>query len=432
MRVDRRDFMKAAVAIGGVSALSAVEARAETSPPQGTDDPSTLPNRQFAWDDYVGTSDIGLPKFPEHHVMLHLDYCCKTEPRDSHRRKVGDALSTLERAFEWSSDGLLFTLSYSPAYFDRFEADVPADVGLADPQETIDEVDIEHSSDATAGEADAHFHMASDNAQVLLEAEAALYNNIDEVNGVEVEGGFNGILKRADRRTGFIGAPKPHERWDEDVGGENPIPETAPVFFGFKSLFTDSQPTEDDVVIDDPDHPFHDGTTEHVSLLRDDRVRDWHANFDHEERVDRMFTPHHDSEDTGEHGHGLGSTSGTDEMTMDQIAVLTEEDAELRGVVGHAQKLARARDPGPQLLRRDFPSTDEGEPHTQFISLQRTIDDFVDVRKHMSFVYPDSGNSADSELDLEDHGILEFILTQHRANFLIPPRELRTLPPADP
>lgn len=119
-------------------------------------------------------------------------------------------------------------------------------------------------------------------------------------------------------------------------------------------------------------------------------------------------------------------------MSMDEIATRTEEDAGETGVVGHAQKLARARDPLPPLLRRDFPSTDEQHPHTQFISLQRTTDDFIQVRKAMSFIDQEEDHPAEAAVPLKNHGIQGFFRVVRRGTYLIPPRQLRALPEANP
>lgn len=148
-----------------------------------------------------------------------------------------------------------------------------------------------------------------------------------------------------------------------------------------------------------------------------------------------MFSPEHDVEDTGEHGRELGEASGTDEQSMVEIAAETETDAEEEGVVGHSQKLARARkgdDDRPPLLRRDFPSTDGNQAHTQFISNQRTIDDFINVRKDMAFVDPESDKPAESEVPLKNNGIQGHFKIQSRGTFLVPPRALRALPCAHP
>jgi len=437
--VDRREFVKTALVIGGANALAAVRARAHGDghgdPPGGTEDPSMLPDRQYAWNDYSETNPVtGLAKTPKHHLQFMLEYTGCGEPSYDDRQQVEHALSTLERAFEWSNEGLLFTIGYSPSYFDRFDEDLPEETGLERPERIIEETDIERSGSIEVADYDAHMHLASDTTIALLEAEEALFGDLDAVNGVEVSATFEGVFEKKDRRTGFIG--NPHEQFEENFGGDNPIPEDAPVWFGYKSLFEDSQPTEDDVAITDPDHPFENATTEEVSVLRDGELRSWHDTQDTDEKVARMFSPHHSSEETGPHGRELGETSGTDEETMVEIAAQTKEDAGKEQVVGHAQKLARARkgeDNTPPLLRRDFPSTDGTVPRTQFISNQRTIQDFIDVRRAMAFVNKDEDDpDAAAELPLENHGIQGHFKVESRGAFLVPDRSLRALPPADP
>ena len=445
--IDRREFMKTALAIGGTSALAAARVRAHgdggedgdghVNLPPGTDDPESLPNRQYAWNDFCDVSErTGMEVFPKHHLQFMLDYEGEGIPDDDDRKQVEGALRTLERAFEWSHKGLLFTLGYSPAYFDRFDEDLPDGTGLRRPSTVIKESDIHRSGDISVDDYDAHMHLGSDSALALLEAEEALFGNSDTVNGVDVAATFEGIFAKRDRRTGFIG--NPHERWEEDIPGKNPVDEDATVFFGFNSLFADSQPTETEVAIGG-DHPFADGTTEQVSLLRDEGLKAWYGRNSLEERVERMFSPHHDVDDTGQHGRGPEgekANSGTDDETMNEIAADTSKDAVEKGVVGHAQKLARARkgkDNRPPLLRRDFPSTDGGRAHTQFISNQRTIDDFIDVRRAMAFVEHESDDpNAQSEVPLKDHGIQGYFQVQSRGTFLVPPRSLRALPLASP
>ncbi len=430
--------MKSALAIGGTSALAAAKARAHEDAPHGepapgTGDPDSLPDRQYAWNDYVPKNGVtGLAKTPKHHLQFMLDYAGDGTPTDADRQQVETALRSLERACEWSNEGLLFTLGYSPAYFDRFDEDLPEGTGLIRPERIIEEADIARSGDVAVDDYDAHMHLASKHAPALLEAEEALFGNVETVNGVQVEATFEGVFEKRDRRTGFIS--NPHEQWAEHIPGKNPVPEDAPVFFGFKSLFTDSQPTEDDVAIES-DHPWADATTEEVSLLRDEGLKAWYNQNSHEERVAKMFSPRHGSEDTGQHARELGETSGTDAESMVEIADHTAEDAAEHGVVGHAQKLARARkgeDDTPPLLRRDFPSTDGNRAHTQFISNQRTIQDFIDVRKAMSFVDTDGDDTAGSEVNLKAHGIQGYFQVQSRGTFLVPPRDLRALPPARP
>ena len=54
-------------------------------------------------------------------------------------------------------------------------------------------------------------------------------------------------------------------------------------------------------------------------------------------------------------------------------------------MIGHAQTSARARRAGrPIILRRDFDTTDGGQAGLHFVSLQRTIADFVTTRTAMN------------------------------------------------
>lgn len=429
--------MKTALVIGGASALAAAKLRmpdnGHDEPVSGTDDRDTLPDRQYAWNKFSATNEVtGLAKTPKHHLQFMLDFTGDGTPTPEDREQVESALQMLEQAFEWSHEGLLFTIGYSGAYFDRFAEELPAETGLRPPEDVIEESDIDRSGDIRVDTYDAHMHLASDTVVPLLEAEEALFGNVDEVNGVTVDATFERVFEKRDRRTGFIG--NPHEQWDEHIDGENPVGEDADVWFGFKSLFTDSQPSEDHVAISDSEHPFHNGTTEQVSVLRDDGIREWYDEHSHDERVARMYSPHHTSDETGKHGRELGETSGTNAESMVDIAAQTEDDAKTEGVVGHAQKLARARkgeDDTPPLLRRDFPSTADNQVHTQFISNQRTIDDFIDVRQAMSFVDPDEAD-AEEEMPLTEHGIQGRLRVERRGTFLIPPRALRALPPANP
>ncbi|MFB6195571.1 MAG: Tat pathway signal protein, partial [Haloplanus sp.] len=101
------------------------------------------------------------------------------------------------------------------------------------------------------------------------------------------------------------------------------------------------------------------------------------------------------------------------------------------GVVGHSQKSARARDDddSPLILRRDFDSTDGDAAGLHFLALQRQIADFVDTRKAMNGTDVAERSAVGQR---NNNGILQYIRTQRRGNFLVPPRSLRSLPPARP
>ena len=88
-----------------------------------------------------------------------------------------------------------------------------------------------------------------------------------------------------------------------------------------------------------------------------------------------------------------------------------------------------------RLLRRHFESpddigSDQEVASLHFTSLQQGISDFEDVRRSM--------NAADITAETPavrqrvNNGILEYIFTRRRGNFLVPPRRHRVLPSPRP
>lgn len=430
----RREFMKAAVAIGGMSALSACanlnDNRVDAATPQfpqGPSDLSKLPGRQHEWSDYLVTDRQNNVVPPRHHVFVFLDYIGKPVPTDADREPLENALRTLERAYQRGTggrsntienDGLLFMLGYSPAYFERFDLGFPELVDLPPAEQVLTELD---DNPEKADKHDAILHVASDRPEVVLSAEEALFGELSRVNGVDVQADLTGIFDRVERRGGFTGAGLPKQHLDEDA-----VLEEAPASMGFKSKFADTAPSEDKVTI--RDGPFSGGTTQHISKLTID-LESWYSHT-HDERVKRMFSPEHTSQDVGDVGEGLGRDSGVTEELVEK----TEEDADRTGLVGHSQKTARARDEDfePIILRRgDFNAPGEAGAVLHFGSIQNGIADFVETRKAMEDIGFETDGSAPSVAE-ENHGILDFIEVENRANFLIPPRDLRALPSARP
>jgi len=209
---------------------------------------------------------------------------------------------------------------------------------------------------------------------------------------------------------------RPQQARRQAVGGlpeTRPVPPEAPMFMGFPSGFRRNQASEDDVTI--PDGPFAGGTTMQISRKRL-RLESWYELLTEEERVARMFAP---------------------QMRPDAVKALRdeaptfserfEEAATKYGVVGHLQAVGRARRDGkPLLLRRDFNTTDGGQAGLHFVSLQRSIRDFVETRRAMTaaeapFLNPAIGPRV-------NNGIKEFFFVLNRANFLVPPRRQRAFP----
>ncbi|MFC5368967.1 DUF7405 family protein [Salinirubrum litoreum] len=427
----RRSFVRAAVAIGGTSALTAcleqeqnklasdgqqvASTEAEPEFPRG--DPESVPDGQHRWGEYLVRDAHGNTVPPQQLVVVGLDYEGSAPPTDAERTQVEQSLALLDRAFQWGTGGnagaafnrgLLFMIGYAPKYFEQVGASVPE--GLTPPETVLESVG---EDPAHADSYDAVLMMTSDIGSVLLAAESALFGEVETVNGLPVESTLEGVFSKAGRHVGYIGKGLPADKLDNED-----IPEDAPLSMGFKSGFRDNLPPEDRVTIDDG--PFAGGTTIASSTLRIDLDR-WYDQT-HQERTEEMFCPAHTSDEVGPVGEKLGGDSGITEEDVDRI----EDDAEEYGKIGHTQKVARARDDDfhAKILRRT-----EGVADTvtdgagfQFNSIQETMADFVETRVAMN---PDE---YDDDLPAEDHGITDYLETLRRGSYLAPTRDDWALP----
>ena len=415
--ISRRAFAKSAVAIGGTAALAACLDRFGAPDVPSGADPATLPERQHEWKGYLATDDAGNARLSRHHVALLLDYDRDGTPTEADRTQVTDALHSLERAYGWSNEGLMFTLGYSPAYFERFDAELSG-VTLPDPEALAPFEDPEFDTP------DAIMHLASDHASVVLAAEEALTGERDSVNDEQMAASFDGVFSVADRRTGFVGAGLPAENQDVDgIPDSDPVPEESPLFMGFKGRFDGNQATEDDVTIESG--AFAGGTTQHLSHIRL-QLQQWYEQESQDQRVSKMFCPAHADEGRVEGvGENLGTDSGVGDCADDVV-----ERARSEGVAGHAQKSARAREDGrPVILRRDFDSTDGGQAGLHFLSIQESIVDFAATKAMMNGTDVADESAVGQSVN---NGILQYMTVERRGNYLLPPRDLRALPPADP
>jgi hypothetical protein len=413
----RRHFLKAAVAVGGSAGLSAcLDLGSNESIPTGVDDPSTLPRRQHAWNDVLDTDEHGNHALPKHHVFLYIDLDADGEPTDADRQQVEDALSALDRAYERSPAGLIFSIGYSRSYFERYGA-APEGVDLPSPRALSNFEDPEFDTQ------DMLLHLSSDRADVVMEADEALFGEQETVNGIEAVS-FPGTV--GSRRTGFIAPGMPAEKQDEVDGipEDVAVPEASKLFMGFNAGFSGNQASEAFITIDEG--PFAGGTTKHVSNLHQ-RLGRWYGDNDHDSMVKKLFGTHQVGDVEGV-GDNVGDHSG---VVAEDLEALVEEARE-HGAVGHAQKMARAnRDEEGNVLtlRRHVESTDEGIASLHFPSLQQGISTFEAVREAMNAA--DVSEETPAIRQRVNNGILRYIFVKHRGNFLVPPRELRVLPTPD-
>lgn len=418
----RRRFLKAALAVGGASALSACLDRFGDEPiPQGTDDPTTLPDRQFAWNERLDRDNGGNVVLPEHHLFLYLNYDGESDdgiPTAADRETLEAALRTIERAFEWSNEGVVFDLGYSPAYFDRFDDSLPDSVDLPPPRR-LTPVDT-----PTLDEQDALLQVASDRSDALMRIEETLFGDGGTLNDVDVEGRLGDVFTVADRRTGFIGPGLPAE--NQGVGGipeDGPVPEDAPLFMGFKAGFERNQASEEDVAISEG--PFTGGSTKHVARIRQ-QLDKWYSENSHEEMVAKLFSPRLAEDGAVE---GVGNNLGDDSGITDEIYEGVDETASEFGLVGHAEKAARGNrdeEGNVRTLRRHVESTDDDNASLHFPSYQQGIGEFEAVQEAMNGTDLVRDNP---QLDPRvKNGIFRYIFVENRGNFLVPPRSLRAFP----
>jgi hypothetical protein len=412
--------IKAAVAVGGSLGLSAcLDAVGEETiepAPSGTD-PGSLPERQHAWRGRVREDEVGNEMLPRHQVLWYLNL--REAPSEGTRGTVEAALSSLDRALERSHEGLLYSIGYSPEYFERhFETPLPEGLDLPPARRLSDFEQPEFDRQ------DALLHLATDRPELLLAVEAALRGEREQVNGVETRAPLTDSFELADRRTGFVGAGLPASKQAglEGIPENGPVPEASPLFMGFTAGFARNQATEDYVTLDSG--PFAGGTTKHVSNLRQ-RLADWYGEQSFEERVMEMFSPGHAEEGLVE---GVGTNLG-DYSDIDRFVEDLEDHAREYGRVGHAQKAARANrdeDGNVRLLRRHFESADGGVASLHFPSLQQGIGEFEAVRRAMNGA--DVPAVTPAVRQRVNNGILEYVFVRRRGNFLVPPRSLRALP----
>jgi hypothetical protein len=366
--------------------------------------PAGLPARQHAWDTYLAADAQGNPIPPKFDRLLFFDV--NGAPSPAYARLLESALRTLERSYPWRPSGLLFTAAWGPGYFRHVlgvSSPVPPATALSGfEQPTIDDYHL-------------CLHLASDDESRLAAIEAALTCGTP-LPSVEADGqlDISSALRWRQSRSGFVGTglPAGHQDVNGIPGGE-PVPKDSPLFMGFRSALRRNQASEDDVTI--PDGPFAGGTTMHASYLRL-RLGTWYGQLSQQERVARMYAP---------------------QVTPEQVSEFTtdaESDPDLLGqaitrygVIGHAQTAARARRNGvPTILRRDFDTTDGGLAGLHFVSLQRTIADFVATRTAMNATSAQLRNP--SITDTVNNGINEFIFVLNRGNYVLPTRSQRSFP----
>ncbi len=361
-----------------------------------------LPIRQHAWTASEARDADGNPVAPRFDRLLFFDV--EGTPTPAYARLLEASLRGLEHQFAWGPQGLLFTVSWSPDYFERVlhvASPIPRASALSDFElPAIDTYDV-------------CLHLACDDERRLADVEAALVHGAP-LPGVAGPLKIGDILRWRETRTGFVGAGLPAAH--QDTGGiprDTPVATSAPLFMGFKSNLKRNQASEDAVTI--PSGPFAGGTTMAVSYMRL-RLDSWYGSLSERDRVARMYAPQVSPQQASRFTTDAASDPGRLGQAINRY-----------GVVGHAQTSARARRHGkPLIQRRDFNTVDGGQAGLHFVSIQRTIDDFVTTRRAMNATSAQLQNP--SITSTVNNGINEFIFVLKRANYILPARGDRAFP----
>ncbi len=396
--LNRRRFLLGAggVTLAGIAAAgAALDARASAQAGVRMvalgQQPAGLPVSQHAWEQTMARDQFGNAIGPSYDRLIMFDV--RGRPTPAYARLLESTLRRLERTYAWGPAGLLFTVGWSHAYFKQVlgvSSPVPQAKALSDFElPTIDDYHL-------------CIHLACDDPVRLEAAERLLVASLAPA------------LRRRETRTGFAGAGLPAAH--QHVGGipaGDPVPRDSPLFMGFKSALKKNQATEQAVTI--PDGQFAQGTTMTVSYMHL-RLQSWYQDLSYAQRVARMYSPQTTPADVSRFTTDARSNPGQINQAISHY-----------GVVGHSQASARARVNGrPIILRRDFDTVDGGLAGLHFVSLQRTIEDFIKTRTAMNQSGAQLINPAVTET--VNNGINEFIFVLRRANYILPSRAQRSFP----
>lgn len=406
MLTRRRLLTGAAAAIGGAAIGLGIDRAISTgaSVPDvalGTQ-PSGLPLRQHAWTATLKLDADGNVIPPRFDRLLFFDV--KGSPTPVYARLLEAALRTLERRYRWGPSGLLFTAGWGPAYFKRTlsrASPIPPAKALSDFElPAIDDYEL-------------CLHLACDDEQRLISVEDALVHGAP-LHGADGPLALGSALRWRETRTGFVGAGLPAAHQDvSGIPAGRPVSSSSPLFMGFKSSLRKNQASEDDVSIQTGQ--FAQGTTMQASYMRL-RLESWYGQLSQAERVARMYAPQVSPQEAAKF---------TTDAESDPAKL--GEAVSRYGVIGHSQASARARRKGkPLIQRRDFNTVDGGQAGLHFVSIQRSIEDFVTTRNAMNATGAQLQNPAIT--DTVNNGINEFIFVLKRGNYILPPRPQRSFP----
>jgi hypothetical protein len=148
-------------------------------------------------------------------------------------------------------------------------------------------------------------------------------------------------------------------------------------------------------------------------------LRSWYDKLSEQDRISLMYSPQTDAAKVKKITEDKADTTADTKHIVDAIKTY--------GMVGHSQATAQARKHGrPLIIRRDFNTTDDDYAGLHFVSVQRSIQDFVVTRNAMNA--QGAHNINKHVTDTKNNGINAFIKVKRRANYIKPSRAHRSFP----
>jgi len=381
------------------------------------------------------------------------------------QQRLSESLSEVESVYPLQPGGIFLQVAYGLPYFQRRLPPALTDTymprsmlpGSEGEWAIIDSIRYPMDPpDLSLERNEICFHFKSDYHGHIEDTIRALFQpGHRTLNGIPASHTYVGDLFNVTSiRRGFAGRNMPKLVGEQlGIPGTDKIPPGAMLFLGFTSshlhgLAAGNLPSFETLpgyTDQTPDSYFAAGTAMHLSHIPLDLER-WYR-FTRKERLDRMFHPRR--------------TDSDDVLSVDQSPASStfrsarDEDAATHRLVGHNEQMQYLSRVGADtttaygdtvkkgtvfFLRQDFDTVDnpfafwsEGEVSAQpraavhFVGLGPSAQHFEKMRMEM-----DSQDlKARHHLADDDLGFTKMLSTEHRQNFLLPPRAHRSMPLAE-
>jgi hypothetical protein len=397
------------------------------------------------------------------------------------QERLATALAQIERVYPLMPNGIFIQVAYGLPYFrERIPSEITDEYmprsmmpGSEGQWAVTDSIQFpKDPADLVLERNDLAFHFLSDYRNNIENVIDALFRPGEQaLNGIPAAGVYVGdLLTVTTIRRGFVGHNMPKLMGERlGIPGAEHIPAGSMLFMGFTSTGVDtvaltnapSFETIPGFTDQTPTSYFAHGTAMHLSRTAID-IESWYARTP-AERLQRMYHARSSGDPTSL-THGSAPLPVPRELfrSMSQMATfeqlveqLREYDAAHHGVLGHGVQLhdkgrllhgviskrgERLQAGTVYFLREDFSTVENPFSYStsdnlspspraglHFVGFGPSSQQYEDMRLKMD------GVDLQQRYNLPDEnvGLVKFLTTTHRQNFLLPPRIYRSMPLAE-